>query len=63
MDDEIVDHPFYFIGPIRIPLNTEKEKKRKPTATNLGINRKVGMLVIKTLQSQVMEGMPISEKH
>ena len=33
----------------------------KPTTTNVGIKRKVGILVVKTLQSQVTEGMPISE--
>ena len=51
MDDEIVDYPFDFIGPIGIPLNTKQEKKRKPTTTNVGIKRKVGTLVVETLKS------------
>ena len=60
MDDEILDYPFDFIGPIGIPLNTKQEQRRKPTTTNVGIKRKVGMLVVETLQSHIMEGMPIS---
>ena len=61
MDDEIVEYPFYFIGPIGIPLNTKQEQKRKPTTTNIGIKRKVCALVVETFQSHVMEGTPISE--
>ena len=61
VDDEIVEYPFDFIVPIGIPLNTKQEQKRKPTTTNIGIKRKVGTLVVETLQSHVMEGTPISE--
>ena len=61
VDDEIVKYPFDFIGPIGIPLNTKQEQKMKPTTTNVGIKRKVGTLVVETLQSHVMEGMPIFE--
>ena len=61
VDDEIVEYPFDFIGPIGIPLNTRQEKNQKPTRTNVGIKRKVGMLIVETMQSHVMEGMPISE--
>ena len=28
VDDEIIEYPFDFIGPIGIPLNTNQEKKR-----------------------------------
>ena len=49
MDDRIIEYPFDFIGPIRIPLNTKQEPKRKPPTTNVGIKRKVGMLVVETL--------------
>ena len=51
VDDEIIDYPFDFIGPIGIPLNTKQEKKKKPTTTNVGIKRKVGTLFVETLQS------------
>ena len=61
VDDEIIEYPFEFIGPIGIPLNTKKEKKRKPTTTNIGIKRKLGMLVVETFQSHVVEGNLISE--
>ena len=61
VDDEIIEYPFDFIGPIGIPLNTKQEQKRKPTTTNVDIKRKVGTLVVETLQSHVMEGMPIFE--
>ena len=53
VDDEICEYPFDFTGPIGIPINTNQEKKRKPTTTNVGIKRKVGTLVVETLQSQV----------
>ena len=42
MDDEIIEYPFDFIGPIGIPLNTKQEQKRKPTTINVSIKRKVG---------------------
>ena len=60
VDDEIVEYHF-FTGPIGIPLNTKEGKKRKPTTTNVSIKRKVGTLVVETLQSHVMEGTPIYE--
>ena len=62
MNDEIVEYLFYFIiGPTRFPLNAKKEQKRKPTTTNIGIKRKLGMLVVETFQSHVVEGNLISE--
>ena len=50
VDDEIIEYPFDFIGPIGIPLNTKQDQKRKPTTTNVGIKRKVGTLVVETLR-------------
>ena len=43
VDNEIVDYPFDFIGPIGIPLNTKQEQKMKPTTTNVG---SIGTLVV-----------------
>ena len=62
VNEEVVEYPFDFIiGPTVFPLNTKQEKKRKPTTTNVGIKRKVCMMVAETLESHVMEGTPISE--
>ena len=55
-DNEIIEYFFDFIVPNGITLNTRQEKKRKPTTTNVSIKRKVGTLVVESLQSHVMEG-------
>ena len=63
VNDEVIQYPFDFIiGSTRCPLNAKQEEIRKPTTTNVGIKRKVGMLVVETLESHVMEGTHIFEK-
>ena len=50
VDDEFIEYPSDFIIPIRIPLNTKQERKRKPTSTTVGIKKKGDTLVVETLQ-------------
>ena len=62
LNDQVVQYPFEFIiGSARCPLNAFQEEKRKPTTTYVGIKRKVCTEVADTLESNVMEGTPISE--
>ena len=62
VNDEVIQYPFDFIiGSTRCPLNAKQEERRKPTTTNVGIKRKVCTMVADTLESNVMEGTPISE--
>ena len=61
VNDEVVEYPFDFIiGSTGCPLNPKQEERRKPT-THVGIKRKVCTMVADTLESHVMEGMPISK--
>ena len=51
VNDEVVQYPFDFIiGSIGCPLNAKQEERRKPTTTNVGIKRKVCMMVADTLE-------------
>ena len=62
LNDQVVQYPFEFIiGSPRCPLNAFQEERRKPTTTYVGIKRKVCTEVADTLESNVMEGTPISE--
>ena len=62
VNDEVVEYPFDFIiGSTGCPLNAKQEEISKPTTTNVGIKRKVCMMVADTLETHVMEVIPISK--
>ena len=63
VDDEIFEYPFDFIVQSNgHALNSRQEEKRTPPSSLIGIKRKAGTMVAKTLGSRVMEGTPISKK-